>query len=93
MEGIGLSVFLKSLVVLSLFPELSTFFREVLGSLCLFVRVLSGLSLFGVLCGIGVAFENRDGSLNLKLNFLPTELAGVTLQVRDRSEKADQDAA
>ena len=32
---------------------------------------------------IGVAFVNRDGSLNLKFDFLPTDLANTTIQVRD----------
>ena len=30
----------------------------------------------------GVAFENRDGSLNVKLDLFP----GVDLQIRDRKE-------
>jgi len=32
---------------------------------------------------IGVGFVNADGSLNLLLNFLPTDLSGTTIQVRD----------
>ncbi len=31
---------------------------------------------------IGAAFENRDGSLNIKLEFLPTSV-DTTLQVRE----------
>ena len=32
---------------------------------------------------VGVAFENKDGSLSLKIDFLPN----LTLQVRDRDEQ------
>ncbi len=32
---------------------------------------------------IGTAFVNRDGSLNLKLDFLPSDMASITIQVRD----------
>jgi hypothetical protein len=31
---------------------------------------------------IGTAFPNRDGSLNLKFNYLPVSM-GTTIQVRD----------
>lgn len=34
---------------------------------------------------IGVAFENKDGSLNLKLDFVPTS-PDTTIQVREQSE-------
>ncbi len=32
---------------------------------------------------IGTAFVNRDGSLNLKLDFLPSDMSSITIQVRD----------
>jgi hypothetical protein len=32
---------------------------------------------------IGVAFENRDGSFNLRFDFLPTRMADTTIQLRD----------
>ena len=35
---------------------------------------------------IGVAFMNRDGSLNLRFDFLPTD-ASTTIQVRDPRER------
>ena len=35
---------------------------------------------------IGVAFENKDGSLNLKLDYFPTS-AGTTLQIREQRPK------
>jgi hypothetical protein len=31
---------------------------------------------------IGIAFVNRDGSLNLRFDYLPTD-PGMTIQVRD----------
>ena len=37
---------------------------------------------------IGVAFVNADSSINIKLNYLPADLANTTIQVRD--PKADQ---
>ena len=39
---------------------------------------------------IGAAFENRDGSLNIKLDFLPASI-DTTLQVREprANEEAD----
>jgi hypothetical protein len=32
---------------------------------------------------LGVAFENRDGSWNLRFNYVPTRLAETTIQLRD----------
>ena len=41
---------------------------------------------------IGVAYENKDGSLNLRFDFVPTD-PGTTIQVRDfRPEAAAEDA-
>jgi hypothetical protein len=40
---------------------------------------------------IGVAFENRDGSWNLKFDFLPAHPTGTTVQLRDFEPK-DKDA-
>jgi hypothetical protein len=31
---------------------------------------------------IGVAFENRDGSWNLRFDYLPTNMADTTIQMR-----------
>ncbi|HET6334388.1 MAG TPA: hypothetical protein VFG30_14290, partial [Polyangiales bacterium] len=38
---------------------------------------------------IGVAFENADGSWNLKFNLLPTS-PNTTIQLRDIDPKADE---
>jgi hypothetical protein len=41
---------------------------------------------------IGVAFENRDGSWNLRFDYLPANLATTTIQMRafdPRSEEAE----
>jgi hypothetical protein len=38
---------------------------------------------------IGAAFENRDGSLNIKLDFLPTS-ADTTLQIREPRANGDE---
>jgi hypothetical protein len=35
---------------------------------------------------IGVAFENKDGSLNLKFDYFPTD-PNTTIQVREPSER------
>ena len=32
---------------------------------------------------IGVAFENRDGSYNLRFDFIPARLDATTVQLRD----------
>ena len=36
---------------------------------------------------IGVAFQNKDGSYNLRFEYLPTDLASTTIQLRDFKEK------
>ena len=36
---------------------------------------------------IGVAFQNKDGSYNLRFEYLPTDLANTTIQLRDFREK------
>jgi hypothetical protein len=39
---------------------------------------------------IGTAFRNRDGSYNLRLNYVPADLANTTIQLREpRADKAD----
>jgi hypothetical protein len=38
---------------------------------------------------IGVAFENRDGSRNLRFDFLPTNPA-TTIQMRSFNEREDR---
>jgi hypothetical protein len=44
---------------------------------------------------IGVAFENRDGSYNLRFDFIPTRMDTTTVQLRDfeAREKDQKDAA
>ena len=39
---------------------------------------------------IGTAFKNRDGSLNLRFDYLPADLAGTTIQVRERRAVAPE---
>jgi hypothetical protein len=41
---------------------------------------------------IGTAFVNRDGSLNLLFDFIPTD-PRVTIQVREREPKEAESAA
>jgi hypothetical protein len=36
---------------------------------------------------IGVAFQNKDGSLTLKFDYLPARLAETTIQVREITPK------
>ena len=36
---------------------------------------------------IGVAFPNRDGSWNLRFDYLPARLADTTIQLRDIEPK------
>jgi hypothetical protein len=36
---------------------------------------------------IGVAFENRDGSWNLRFDYLPTQLTNTTIQMREMDPK------
>jgi len=38
---------------------------------------------------IGVAFPNQDGSLNLFLHYLPTDLTQTRLHIRDPKPRAD----
>ena len=42
---------------------------------------------------IGTAYKNRDGSLNLRFNYLPADLANTTIQVREPRAKDDADGA
>jgi hypothetical protein len=39
---------------------------------------------------IGVAFENRDGSWNLRFDFVPTRMGETTIQLRDFDAKEDK---
>jgi len=32
---------------------------------------------------IGVAFENRDGSFNLRFDYIPADMAHTTIQLRE----------
>jgi hypothetical protein len=41
---------------------------------------------------IGVAFENRDGSWNLRFDYLPAR-ADITVQLRDFKDKDEAQAA
>ena len=36
---------------------------------------------------IGVAFENRDGSYNLRFDYLPARMENTTIQLRDFDAK------
>ena len=38
---------------------------------------------------IGVAFENSDGSFNLRFDYLPTDPANTTIQLRDFDERTE----
>lgn len=40
---------------------------------------------------VGVAFENRDGSWNLKFDFLPTD-PRTTLQLREMDRRHDEES-
>jgi hypothetical protein len=43
---------------------------------------------------IGIAFENRDSSWNLRFDYLPTDLANTTIQLRDfKRAAAEAEAA
>ena len=42
---------------------------------------------------IGVAFENRDGSYNLRFDFIPTRLDTTTVQLRDFEPKEKETEA
>jgi hypothetical protein len=39
---------------------------------------------------IGVAFENSDGSWNLRFDYLPTRVADTTIQLRPFQPKREQ---
>lgn len=41
---------------------------------------------------IGVAYENSDGSWNLRFDYLPTDV-GTTIQLRDFKRPADENEA
>jgi hypothetical protein len=38
---------------------------------------------------IGVAFQNRDGSWNLRFDYLPARMAETTIQLRELDPKED----
>lgn len=38
---------------------------------------------------IGVAFENRDGSYNLRFDFIPVDLVTTTIQLRDPNPREE----
>jgi hypothetical protein len=38
---------------------------------------------------IGVAFENRDGSYNLRFDYLPSRMSETTIQLRDFNPKEE----
>lgn len=42
---------------------------------------------------IGVGFQNRDGSWTLRFDFVPTNLAETTIQLREMQKKEDTQAA
>jgi hypothetical protein len=43
---------------------------------------------------IGVAFENRDGSYNLRFDFIPARLDATTVQLRDfEAREREKEAA
>jgi hypothetical protein len=42
---------------------------------------------------IGVGFQNRDGSWNLKFDYLPTRLSETTIQLREMDSKEATQAA
>ncbi len=39
---------------------------------------------------IGVAFENRDGSWNLRFDYLPARMGETTIQMRAFNEREDR---
>lgn len=42
---------------------------------------------------IGVAFENlKDGSWNLRFDYVPTDMASTTIQMRAFDPRSDEDA-
>lgn len=38
---------------------------------------------------IGVAFENRDGSYNLRFDYVPARMGETTIQIRDFDPKQE----
>jgi ABC-type uncharacterized transport system involved in gliding motility auxiliary subunit len=42
---------------------------------------------------IGVAFQNRDQSWNLRFDFIPTRMGETTIQLRPFDAKSESDAA
>lgn len=38
---------------------------------------------------IGVAFENRDGSYNLRFDYVPARMGETTIQIRDFDAKQE----
>ena len=40
---------------------------------------------------IGVAFECKDGSLDLKLNLVPADLGATSINIRDPRPRGEQD--
>ena len=42
---------------------------------------------------IGVAFQNKDGSWNLRFDYLPANMAQTTIQLREMDKKEDEAAA
>ena len=42
---------------------------------------------------IGVAFENKDGSYNLRFDYVPTRMAETTIQLRAFDPKEESPAA
>lgn len=39
---------------------------------------------------IGVAFQNKDGSWNLRFDFFPTNLVNTTVQMRERDRETPE---
>ena len=39
---------------------------------------------------IGAAFENRDGSWNLRFDYLPAQMASTTIQMRPATDRDDR---
>jgi hypothetical protein len=42
---------------------------------------------------IGIAFQNKDGSFNLRFDYLPAHLADTTIQLREIDAKEPAQAA
>ena len=39
---------------------------------------------------IGIAFQNRDGSYNLRFDYLPADMVHTTIQLRDFDARSDE---